>query len=136
MYQFNIELKLPADQAVTAVTEALQQEKLGVVSDVNVQSIVKNKLDKDIPVYRILGACHPGLALRVIEADPDAGALLPCNVVVRGKDAERTVVVFMDPNAVLGLSDRSEVRAVAEEAYGILQRVVERLRAAHGEDAA
>ena len=78
MYTFGVEIDLTFDAAITKVMESLQAEKLGVVSDVNVSAILKNKLGEDIGGYRILGACAPSLAKRVIDAKPDAGVLLPC----------------------------------------------------------
>lgn len=127
MYEFNVTLNLPADQAVEKLREALLAEQLGIVSDVDVQAIFKAKLNKDIPAYRILGACNPGLADRVLAAEPNAGALLPCNVVVRDAGAGRTVVSFMDPVAVLGLSLSPAAQAVAAEAKAKLERVVVKL---------
>jgi len=124
MYEFNLTLDLPFDQALEKVREALMSEHLGIVSEVDVQAIFKAKMDKDIPPYRILGACNPKLADRVLSVEPNAGTLLPCNFVLRDAGDGKTVVSFMDPVAVLGLSESAEVRAVAEEAREKLQRVV------------
>jgi uncharacterized protein (DUF302 family) len=123
MYEFNVTLDLPSEQAMERLREALLGEQLGIVSDVDVQAIFKAKLGKDIPTYHILGACNPGLADRVLADEPNAGALLPCNVVVRDAGGGRTVVSFMDPVAVLGLSASAAARAVAAEAKAKLERV-------------
>lgn len=131
MYSFTVELTLPFDNfgdAVEKVKEALLAEKMGVVSDVDVQAIFKAKMEFDIPGYRILGACVPPLAKRVIGADPDAGALLPCNVVVRETTDGKVLVAFMDPKPVLGLAQKPEIDQVAEEATAQLERVLELLR--------
>lgn len=122
MYEFNVRVNLPADKAEERLREALMAEKLGVVSEINVQAIMKTKLDKEIGPYKILGACNPMLASRVLESQPNAGALLPCNVVVRG-EGDATVISFMDPNAVLGLADDEVLNQVAGEAKAILERV-------------
>ena len=129
MYQFNLTLDLPYDAAMEKVRESLMSEKLGIVSDVDVQAIFKNKMDKDIPPYHILGACNPKLADRVIGAEPNAGTLLPCNVVVREDDAGNTVVSFLDPVAALGLTESDEPKAVAAEAKAMLERVMQKLQA-------
>ena len=129
MYEFNVTLNQPFEQAMTTVRETLMSEHLGVVSEVDVQAIFKNKLEKDVPAYRILGACNPKLADRVIQAEPNAGTLLPCNFVMRSTGDNETVVSFMNPVPVLGLSDSSEVHQVATEAKEILMRVVEKLQA-------
>lgn len=127
MYELNQTLDLPFDTALARVRDALAAEKLGIVSDVDVQAIFKGKLDKDIPPYRILGACAPALADRVISAEPNAGVLLPCNLVLRGTTEGKTVVSFMDPTPVLGLSSNAEVHTVAAEARERLVRVIEAL---------
>jgi uncharacterized protein (DUF302 family) len=127
MYEFNVTLDLPGEQAVERLREALQSEQLGIVSEVDVQAIFKAKMGKDIPAYRILGACNPGLADRVLAAEPNAGALLPCNVVVRDAGGGHTVVSFMDPVAVLGLSSSPAAHAVAAEARAKLERVAAKL---------
>jgi len=129
MYEFNVTLNQPFEQAMTTVRETLMSEHLGVVSEVDVQAIFKNKLEKDVPAYRILGACNPKLADRVIAAEPNAGTLLPCNFIMRSVDDNQTVVSFMDPVPVLGLSENSELNQVAAEAKKILLRVVDKLQA-------
>ncbi len=128
MYEFNVTLEQPFDQAMETVKEALMAEQLGVVSEVDVQAVFKARIDKDIPPYRILGACNPKLADRVLSAEPNAGTLLPCNLILRDRGDGRTMVSFMDPVAVLGLSQSPEVRVVAEEAREKLQRVAQRLQ--------
>ena len=127
MYEFNIELDLPVADVEARLREALLAEQFGIVSDVDVQAIFKATMGTDIPADRILGACNPGLADRVLSAEPNAGALLPCNVVVRDAGGGRTVVSVMDPVAVLGLSSSPAAHAVAAEARARLGRVVAKL---------
>ena len=129
MYEFNVTLALSCEQVTERLREALLSEQLGIVSDVDVQAIFKAKMAKDIPAYHILGACNPGLADRVLADEPNAGALLPCNVVVRDAGDGRTVVSFMDPVAVLGLSPSAAAHAVAAEAKAKLERVAAKLSA-------
>lgn len=129
MYEFNTEIDLPFEQALEKVRATLLEEHLGIVSDVDVQAILQNKMDKAIPAYHIYGACNPGLADRVIAAEPNAGTLLPCNFILRETGADTTVVSFMDPETVLGLSQSEEPKKVAAEAKAKLLRVVEKLNA-------
>lgn len=126
MYEISVTLALPFETAVDKVREVLMSEHLGVVSEVDVQAIMQNKLGETISAYRIFGACNPGLAKRVIEAEPNAGTLLPCNFVVREGDGG-VVVSFMDPVTVLGLAASDEVKAVATDAKAILDRVLDKL---------
>ncbi|MBP6808651.1 MAG: DUF302 domain-containing protein [Chromatiaceae bacterium] len=127
MYVFGVVLESPFEEAVARVKEALGAEKLGLVSEVDVGGMLRAKLGEEIGGYRILGACAPALAWRVIQAQPAAGALLPCNVVIRAINADSTAVDFMDPVSVLALARTPEIDAVAAEARAILERARDRL---------
>ena len=126
-FGFGKQVDLDFDAAIEKVTADLQTEGFGVLSDIDVAAKMKEKLDKDMPRYRILGACNPALANQAIEAVPDIGLLLPCNVLVREDDDGAVSVSFMDPISVMSLVDHPGVEPLAGEVKARLERVLEAL---------
>ena len=123
-YAFGKTVALDPAAAFQKVTEALSKEGFGVLTEIDVSATMKKKLNLDLPPYKILGACNPQLASQAIAAEPEIGALLPCNVVVRQDAQGKTRVEFMDPKAVLTLVNRPEVTALASEVRSRLERVL------------
>lgn len=126
-YGFGKTVELTFEQAVEQVTAGLQAEGFGILTEIDVAATLKKKLDKDIPPYRILGACNPTLAHQALQTDPSIGLLLPCNVVVRQNDKREVFVEFMDPEAVLNLVDNQDIAKLAQEVRQKLERVMEGL---------
>jgi uncharacterized protein (DUF302 family) len=122
-YAFGKTVNMSYEKAIEAVTQALAKEGFGVLTEIDVAATLKKKLGIERAPYKILGACNPQFAHRALEAEPQIGALLPCNVVVR-VDGGKTVVEFMDPDAVLQLVGRPEVGTIAAEVRQRLQRVM------------
>jgi uncharacterized protein (DUF302 family) len=124
MYGFTTTLNgITFDQALGKAIQALQAEGFGVLSDIDVQAAMKNKLGVEMPRYRILGACNPALAHQALQAVPDIGLLLPCNVIVREVTSDQIVVGFLDPQIMVGLVGKTEVKPVADAAEQRLRRV-------------
>ena len=122
-YVFGKTVGLGFDEAVTCVTDALAREGFGVLTEIDVAATLKKKLGLDVPPYRILGACNPQFAHRAMQLEPQIGALLPCNVVVR-EEGGKTLVDIMDPRAVLQLVERPEIEGIATEVRKRLERVI------------
>lgn len=127
MYGFSVKVDCGFDQAIDKVTEALKSEGFGVLTEIDVKATLKKKIDVDRKPYTILGACNPALANQALNADPDIGLLLPCNVVVREEDDGGITVAFMDPAAVLGLVEQSGVEELAGQVRGKLEKVRDQL---------
>ena len=122
-YAFGKTVGTGFDQTIERVTQALAKEGFGVLSDIDVAGTLKKKVGLEMPPYRILGACNPQFAHRALEAEPQIGALLPCNVVVRAQGA-KTAVDIMDPLAVMQLVGKPEVAKIATEVKERLERVL------------
>lgn len=123
MYGFNVTVAGNFDEVINKVTEALKTEGFGVLTTINVQAALKEKINVDRRPYTILGACNPTLANQAINAEPDIGLLLPCNVLVREEEDGSVTVGFMDPKAVLGLVEREDIVPLAGEVRSKLERV-------------
>jgi len=117
------------DDVCEKVTEALKTEGFGVLTEIDVQATLKKKIDVDRKPYKILGACNPQLANQAINAEPDIGLLLPCNVVVREEDNGSMTVAFMDPAAVLDLVENAAVHEIAPQVKARLEKVRDLLAA-------
>ncbi len=115
-YALRTTLSQPYAAAVDQVRAALAEQGFGVLTEIDLQSTLKAKLDVDIAPQVILGACRPPLAHAALEAEPAIGLLLPCNVVVRGLDDATTAVDAVDPQTMVALTDNPELQAVADDA--------------------
>ena len=121
-YGMTVRLHAPFAESTERVRAALQEQGFGVLTEIDVQATLRNKLGAEIEDYLILGACNPQLANRALDVDRQIGLLLPCNVVVRTDGAE-TVVEALDPQVMVTVAQRVELESVADEA-------AQRLRAA------
>lgn len=123
-YAFGKAVQMNQQQAIERVTQELSKEGFGILTEIDVAATLKKKLGVDTPAYRILGACNPQLAHRALQVEPQIGALLPCNVVVRSDASGKTLVEIMDPRAVLQLVGRPEIEQIAGEVRKRLERVL------------
>ena len=129
MYSFSIKVNAELSAIEEKVVAALAEEGFGVLTEIDVQATLKKKLGLEKRPYKILGACNPQLANQAIEAEPEIGVLLPCNVILRQEDSGQNVVTFMNPEAVLTLVDRDDVVGLAKEVRSRLTRVANAVEA-------
>ena len=112
------------DEAIRRVTEALEAEGFGVLTEIDVKATLKKKIDVDYHRYVILGACNPKLAHRALQADPKIGLMLPCNVVVHEVEGGSEVHII-DPKAMFHFIDSPSVAPIAQEAEERLRRALD-----------
>jgi uncharacterized protein (DUF302 family) len=126
-YGYTLTTPLSYSAAVEAVTAALKTEGFGVLTTIDVQAILKQKLGVDMPPYIILGACNPPLAHRALMDEPEIGLLLPCNVIVYSDAAGATTVSAIDPAAQFALVQRANLAELAQDVGVRLRRALEQL---------
>ena len=126
-YDFSAKFPATMAEAVTRVTEALKAQGFGVLTDIDVEAVLKARLGVEFRPYRILGACSPGLAHRALLAEDKVGLLLPCNVVVQDVGAGMVEVSAVDPVAMIPTIDNPDLARVAIEARNKLRAMVESL---------
>jgi uncharacterized protein (DUF302 family) len=124
-YGLRVEIPVSYERAVEDASAALKAQGFGVLTTIDVQQTLKQKLDRDFRKYMILGACNPPLADRALHAELEVGLLLPCNVIVYEISPGRSAVSAMAPMAALGVvGENPELQAVAKEADARLRRAL------------
>ena len=118
------------EEVDAAVREALASEGFGILSEIDVQTTLKNKIDVDPGTYTILGACNPHLANKAIGSEKDIGLLLPCNVLIREGEGGTTVLAIIDPASMMDVAESPALEEVAAEARQKLESALEKTTAA------
>ena len=124
-YGIRKQLSLTYDDAVERTKEALKEQGFGVLSEIDMKEKLKEKLGVDSRRYVILGACNPPLAWKALQAEPEIGLLLPCNVIVYETDDGGSMVSAVDPNSMLSVvGENAVVAEVARDARERLEKAV------------
>ncbi|MFW5712175.1 MAG: DUF302 domain-containing protein [Spirochaetota bacterium] len=126
-YYIATTLEGPFDAVIERVKSELKQEGFGVLSDIDVEGTLKQKLGVDFRKYRILGACNPPFSHRALQAEDKIGRLLPCNLIVQEKSDSTIEVAAVDPVVSMQGVENKEVQKIAEEIRAILRSVIDRL---------
>lgn len=123
-YYFARTIALPFDTVIARVTEELQKEGFGVLTDIDVKGTLKKKLGVDFRNYRILGACNPPFAYQALLAEDKIGAMLPCNVIVQELAPGQVEVAAIDPVASMAAVDNPGLATIGMQIRARLQKVV------------
>ena len=126
-YHFSKTLELSFDEAIEKVTDELKKEGFGVLTEIDVKSTLKKKLDVNFRQYKILGACNPPLAYRALQAESKIGTMLPCNVIVQETEDGKIEVSAVDPIASFQAIQNDTLADITKEAQAKLKRVIENL---------
>jgi uncharacterized protein (DUF302 family) len=133
-YTMTTTLARPYDSAIEVVRAALTEQGFGILTEIDLKSTLKEKLDVDVAPQVILGACRPALAYEALSAEPSIAAVLPCNVVVRAVGDATTIVEAFDPDAMMGLADNEALRTVAANAKQRLTAALTSLASGEGDN--
>ncbi|NOZ08605.1 MAG: DUF302 domain-containing protein [FCB group bacterium] len=126
-YYFSRILTLSFEDAVTKVTEELQKEGFGILTEIDVKATLKKKLDVDFRKYQILGACNPPFAHDALLKEPMVGIMLPCNVVVQETAEGKTEVAAVDPVASMQAIENPTLGELAKKIQAKLKKVIDSL---------
>lgn len=124
MYGIHVTLDCTMEEAEKKAIAALSDEGFGVLTEIDVQAVLKKKIDVDRKPYKILGACNPVLANQALQAEPDLGLLLPCNVIIRAEEDGTTTVAIVDPDAMFSVVGKPEMEQMAKEVGEKFERIM------------
>ena len=127
-YAIAVTVYRPFGETLTATRDALAVNGFGVLTEIDMQATLKAKLGVDIAPQVILGACRPLLAHAALQTEPSIGLFLPCNVVVRAVDGDRTRVETIDPDIMVNVTGNPDLQAVATEARTRLTAALDSLQ--------
>jgi len=123
-YYINKKVEGSFDEVIVQVTEALQQEGFGALTEIDIQQKLKEKLDVDFRRYKILGACNPRFAYQALESEDKIGTMLPCNVVVQELESGEIEVAAVNPVASMQAVENDDLFCISTEILRKLERVI------------
>ncbi|MGB0390596.1 MAG: DUF302 domain-containing protein [Salibacteraceae bacterium] len=114
-YYISKTVAIDFDSAIAAITASLKEQGFGIITEIDMSATLKNKIDKDIPPYKILGACNPGYAYQAVINEPQVGVMLPCNVIVRQVENNQVEIAAIDPLASMMAIENDKLHGFAQE---------------------
>ncbi len=126
-YYYSKTVEQDFENAIEKVTDELQKEGFGILTEIDVKATLKKKLDVDFRNYKILGACNPGFAHKALLAEKNIGTMLPCNVIVQENEDGKVEVTAVDPMASMQAVENPDLENIASEVRAKLQNVINSL---------
>ncbi|MFQ5707855.1 MAG: DUF302 domain-containing protein [bacterium] len=126
-YYFGVTKKASFEAAIEKVTDELQKEGFGILTEIDVKETLKKKLDVDFRKYKILGACNPPFAYAALQAEDKIGTMLPCNVIVQEISDDEVEIAAVDPMASMQAVDNPQLEEVAKKVQDKLRKVISAL---------
>lgn len=123
-YYISKKISTNFEQAVLLVTESLKKEGFGILTEINLQEKLKEKLDVDFRKYKILGACNPAYAYKAIQQEDKIGTMLPCSVIVQELENNEIEVAAVDPVASMMAIENPGLAGIAAEIKEKLERAI------------
>jgi uncharacterized protein (DUF302 family) len=127
MYYINKTTNYSFTEAEQKIREALKEKGFGILTEIDMQATMKNKLDKDIRAYKILGACNPNFAYQALQEEEKIGIMLPCNVTIIENENGSVDVSIMDPEVALKVVQNDAIEPFAKEVKQILEQALENI---------
>ncbi|MEQ8363515.1 MAG: DUF302 domain-containing protein [Cyclobacteriaceae bacterium] len=125
-YHYSKKSGLPFDETITKVTEALQKEGFGVLTNIDLKATFKKKLDVDFRNYQILGACNPNFAYEALNIEPTLGVMLPCNIAVQETENKEVIISAINPMETIGKTIKNKkLTEVAENVSTRLKKAID-----------
>jgi uncharacterized protein (DUF302 family) len=126
-YYFNKTLQGNFDDIIVKVTQGLKDQGFGILTEIDVQETLKNKLDVDFKKYKILGACNPPYAHKALLAEDKIGTMLPCNVIVQEIKIGTIEIAAVNPMASMQAVENKKLEKLAEEITEKLEIFIKKL---------
>ena len=123
-YGYEHKVKMGMDAAEEKVRATLQSQGFGVLTEIDVQSTFKKKLNIDFKPYKILGACNPNIAYQALAEEPEIGLLLPCNVVIWGNEDDTVTVSAIDARKMLSVTGRDDLEELSAQVNNSLRAAI------------
>lgn len=127
-YYYSRKVQIPFEEAVQKITQNLQQQGFGIITNIDLKDTLKQKLNVDFRKYKILGACNPEFAYKALTLESHIGLMLPCNVVIQEHENKEVEVSAISPLETLDKAiTTAQLTDIAHEVSNRLRTAVDDL---------